>query len=200
VPGIRTIAGVAALVGAALLVMPVSAVTGRSAPAPQLAKSVSSGALERVTPPKSAAEAAARKQAPRPLSVGVSADLQRTTDRHMSADPALRALLGGTAYKVVKEGTWSRAVSTERIGVVREIQLARSVDMPMRGWPVMVWDDARDTYESYSYNAAWSNVSRVTVFVDDTAGVVGLNPDENAVLTQGSGNEWIAKLPKGTPK
>ncbi|SNT64594.1 hypothetical protein SAMN05421812_117123 [Asanoa hainanensis] len=196
----RTVAGVAALVGAALLVLPVSAVSGKAPPTPQLAKSVSQGALDRVTPPKSAAEAAARRPAARPMSVGVSAGLKATTDRHMSADPALKALLGGTSYKVVKEGTWSRAVSTERIGVVREIQLAKPVDMAMRGWPVMYWDDARDTYQRFSYNAAWANVSRVTVFVDDTAGVVGLTPDENAVLTQGPGNEWIATLPKGTPK
>ncbi|MEV4624346.1 hypothetical protein AB0J74_37275 [Asanoa sp. NPDC049573] len=193
-------AGVAALAGAALLLMPVSAVTGKPPPAPQLAKSISQDALERVAPPKSREEAAARRPIARPLSVGVSAELKLTTDRHMAADPALRALLRGTAYKVVKEGTWSRAVSTERIGVVREIQLAKPVDMPMREWPVMVWDDARDTYQQYPYNASWSNVSRVTVYVDDTAGVVGLTPDENAVPTQGPGNEWIAKLPKGTPK
>ncbi|MBQ1023686.1 hypothetical protein [Micromonospora sp. C95] len=190
----------AALVGAALLVMPVNAVTGQPAPAPQLAKPVSNGALERVAPPKSRAEAAAHKPVPRPLSVGVSAELKLTADRHMAADPALRALLQGTTYKVVKEGTWSRAVSTERIGVVREIELAKPVDMPMRGWPVMVWDDARDTYQQYSYNASWSNVTGVTIFVDDTAGIVGLTPDEEAVPTQGSGNEWIAKLPKEAPK
>ena len=199
-PKIRTVAGVAALVGAALLMMPVSAVTGKPTPTPQMAKSVSEGAFERVAPPKSRAEAAAHRPVPRPLSVGVSADLKATADRHMSADPALRALLQGTTYKVIKEGTWSRAKSTERIGVAREIQLAKAVDMPMRGWPVMVWDDARDTYQQYSYNVAWSNVTRVTVFVDDKAGVVGFSPDENAVPTQGPGNDWIAKLPKGTPK
>jgi hypothetical protein len=35
--------------------------------------------------------------------------------------------------------------------VVRELQFSRPVNMPMRGWPAIYWNDATDSYERYSF-------------------------------------------------
>jgi hypothetical protein len=199
-PAVRKAIGVAALAAAALVVMPVQAGIGKPPPAPKPAALMPQAQTEALLPPKTKAEAEQRSHAPRPLSVGVPADQKNIADRHMAGDEALRAMLQGRAYKVVKEGAWVRPVSQQRIGVVREIALTAAVDMPMRRWPVVYWKDGADTYQRFAYNASWAGVTGATVFVDDNLGVVGLTPDAGAVLTQGPGNDWIATLPKGAPR
>jgi hypothetical protein len=42
--------------------------------------------------------------------------------------------------------------------VVRELQLSRPVNMPMRGWPAIYWNDATDSYERYSFTNVQSRV------------------------------------------
>lgn len=178
--------------------MPTTLGMAKDEPKSQSAVQAPQSAVSGLEKPISEAAAAAQSQARRPSSVGVSADLKMLADRAMAADQSLNALLQGASYTVSKEGPWTRVKSEARIGVVREIQLSRVVNTPVRQWPVIVWDKSTDTYQRHQYNASYRGVSQVTVFIDDVAGVVQLSPGPEATFVEGPGNEWKKSLPAGS--
>jgi biotin carboxyl carrier protein len=189
----RRLLGLAALVGAALLIMPVG--FGFGADDPGASIPAPGSVTVAAKPPASPEAAASRGPLPaRAESLGVSADLKAVANQFMAADTSLAAMLQGASYTVVKEGPWTRVKNGQQIGVVRELKLSRAVNAPMRGWPVIVWDEANDTYKRQTFNASYSNVATVTVFVDNAAGVVQLQPGEEAVITEGAGNQWARSL------
>jgi hypothetical protein len=194
----RHLLGVSALIGAAFLLMPASLSLAKDDPKSQPVVQAPQAATSALSSSVPEAAVAAQSRARRPTSVGVSADLKAMADKAMAADPSLSALLQGMSYTVTREGPWTRVKTDTRIGVVREIQLGRTVDAPMRPWPVIVWDESADTYQRHLYNASYKGVAKVTVFVDDVAGVVQLSPGPEATTVEGPGNQWKESLPAGS--
>jgi hypothetical protein len=193
----RRLLGVSALIGAAFLLTPASLSLAQGDSKVEPAVQAPRAATAALGTSINDAAAAAKNRTGRSTSVGVSADLKAMADKAMAADPSLSALLQGVPYTVTKEGPWTRVKSETRIGVVREIKLGRTLDAPLRPWPVIVWDESADTYQRHLYNASYKGVTRVTVFVDDAAGVVQLSPGPEATVVEGPGNEWKESLPAG---
>ncbi|MGN9914685.1 hypothetical protein ACTMTJ_44870 [Phytohabitans sp. LJ34] len=140
-------------------------------------------------PPASASDYRNHKVTTSVDTSNLDAQLAVAADRYMAGDAALSAMLQGVAYKVVKEGPWTRQKTDQRIGIVRELRLERPVDTPMREWPVARWDEAADTYKEGTFKAAYRGVSSITVHIADAAGVVSLIPG-NSVVVSNEGSGW----------
>ncbi|WP_146087645.1 hypothetical protein [Thermomonospora echinospora] len=128
----------------------------------------------------------------------LEATVRAQADRHMAASAPLNAMLAGADYEIVREGPWNRKRSRAAIGVVRELKLSRPVDTAMRKWPALIWDDSGDTYLSRGFNASYSDMSTLVVYIDASRGVVALTPGPEAKVVVGPGNEWTKSLKKGS--
>lgn len=125
-------------------------------------------------------------------SEGVSAEAGRRADSHSMTDTFLSELLALGPNEVARQGTWS-TLGGERIGVLREIVFTGPVDVPMRKWPSIRWNEeaAVDTYTRHQYEVEVRNLTKLTVFIDDQAGVVGVQADAGAVEIPGPNNEIL---------
>jgi len=104
-------------------------------------------------------------------------------------------MLRGTTYEITRQGPWQGQDGGRRFGVVQELKLARPINVPMGKWPVIVWNERTNAYRQYDFNASYGQVKLLTLFIDDVKGVVQIEPDATATVTQGPGNDWIATLP-----
>jgi hypothetical protein len=189
-PLTRWFTSLLAFSGAWLFIAPIA--TGQSDPSTEPAPMV-------ISPPPPPGKDAPRFRKPdpaRPMSVGVEPTARARANRQTAADPVLEEFLQGAGYTVVNEGPWSTVRSKKRIGVVRELKLDRTVDTPLRAWPVLVWDDAKDTFQKHTYRAAYENVATVRVYLSAEDGIIALVPGPEATVKPGAGNEWVKSLRK----
>ncbi len=175
----------AATAGATVALFPVGAATATPDAPP--------GAVRAAAPPDAAAEKSHRGDASTgSRSEGVPAEAGRRADSHSRASRFLAEVTALGAHEVAREGTWS-TLAGERIGVLREIVFQEPVNVPMRMWPSIRWNEnaAVDTYTRHNYEVEVRNLTKLTVFIDDRAGVVGVHPDADATEIAGPNNERL---------
>jgi hypothetical protein len=103
-------------------------------------------------------------------------DIRLRADSLMRTNLVLAPILADHDGVVSRQGTWTR-LNGQTIGVIRELEFSQPFDIPMRYWPAIRYneDPAVDTYTQHSYQAAVSNITRLTLFIDLQKGVVGIH-------------------------
>jgi hypothetical protein len=119
---------------------------------------------------------------------GVDRQRSRRADETVRSDRFFAKLAGGRAYTTLREGPWTR-LNGEIIGVLREVTFAKPLDVTMRHWPSIRYDEANDTYSRHLYQVEVRGMTSVVLFIDDKRGLVGAQPDSGATELVGPDNE-----------
>jgi hypothetical protein len=123
---------------------------------------------------------------------GVSAQARARADDHSQRNAFLTDVLRGRPHSVTREGPWT-TLAGEPLGIVREITFDRPVNVPMRAWPAIRYDERAsvDAYTQHSYEVEVHGMTSLTLFIDSSRGVVGAHADAKADERPSARNERL---------